>query len=258
MSTVFEPANLLEIALKNAFDDPASRPLFFRELLDSKVLIISAGEKPKIVNGAIPQDTKISIANINFGGRQCVPFYTSEARIPAGTEYLLLDAKALFEITRGAYLVMNPGVAYGKEFFPDEIARLLDGTVFQPRERYIAQKEMKVLIGQPKEYPKDLVEALSRLYANSPTVERAWVAFYHNPERDTEGGLLVALDVPNEKDMERISGETGIVIESGILKGKQRVDLLRYADSGVAGYFTNQKPFYQKSAIKSLWRRIVD
>jgi hypothetical protein len=255
MNPIFEPANLLEIALKKAADDPASRPLFFRELLDSKVLIISAGDKPRIVNGVIPQDTKIGIANIEFGGRPCVPFFTSETRLPAGTEYLMLDAKALFEITRGTYLVMNPGLAYGKEFFPDEVAGLLDGTIFEPQERYVAKKAMQVLIGQPKEYPQELVEALSRLYASHPVVNRAWVAFYHNPERDAEGGLLIALDIADPKDMERVSGESGILIGS-VPKKQKFVDLIRYENSGVADYFTNQRPFYQKSVFKSLWSKI--
>ena len=255
MSSIFEPANLLEVALKNAADDPSSRPLFLRELLDSKVLIIPAGEKPRLVNGVIAQNTKIGIANIEFGGRPCVPFFTSEVRLPAGTEYLILAAKALFQITRGAYLVMNPGLPYGKEFFPDEVARLLDGTIFEPRERYVAQMAMQVLIGQPSDYPHELVAALSRLYTKESAVKRAWVAFYHNPERDTEGGLLIGLDVPDTKDMERISGESGIVVES-LPKKHKFVDLVRYEKSGVAGYFTDQKPFYERSVLQTLWRRI--
>lgn len=245
----FEPANLLEIALKKAADDPASRPQFFGELLDSKVLIVSAGGKPRIVNGVVPENTKISIANIEFGGRSCIPFFTSEARLPPGTEYLALEAKALFQMTRGAYLVMNPGTGYGKEFFPDEVARLLDGSIFEPRERYVAQKPMEVMIGQPSEYPKDLVAALSRLYSGAAEVRRAWVAFYLNPERDKEGGLLIGLDV-DAGDMDRITGKTGIVIES-VPKKQKYVDVVRYDGSGVTGYFTDQKPFYQRSAIKS-------
>jgi len=254
MNNIFEPSNLLEIALQKAADDPASRPVFYRELLDSKILIIPAGEKPRIINGVIPEDSKIGIANIEFGGRQCVPFFTSQARLPVGTDYLTLDAKSLFEITRGAYLVMNPGLSYGKEFFPDEVTRLLDGNFFEPKERFVAQKEMKVLIGQPKDYPKELVEALSRLYIGIPSVSRAWIAFYHNPERDSEGGLLVGLDVTNFNDMDRISGESGIVIE-GVPKKQKFVDIVRYENSGVAGYFTDQKPFYQKSALRSFFNK---
>jgi len=151
---------------------------------------------------------------------------------------------------------MNPGTGYGKEFFPDEVARLLDGSIFEPRERYVGQKGMQVTIGQPSEYPNELVAALSRLYDGIAEVKRAWVGFYLNPERDTEGGLLIALDVVDTKAMERVSGQTGIVIES-VPKKQKYVDLVRYDGSGVSGYFTNQKPFYQRNAIRRLWNRLT-
>jgi hypothetical protein len=125
MSAEFQPANLLEIALLKAVTDPAAHPLFLRELLQSKVVVVPAGARPGAVGGLVPANTRISLGTIAFEGRTCVPFFTSEARLPAGTEYLLLDAKAFFELTRGAHLVMNPGFAYGREFFPGEISRLL-------------------------------------------------------------------------------------------------------------------------------------
>jgi len=81
------------------------------------------------------------------------------------------------------------------------------------------------------------------------------VAFYHNPERDKEGGLLIGLDV-EARDMDRISGQTGIVIES-VPKKQKYVDLVRYDGSGVSGYFTDQKPFYQRSTIRQFWNRIT-
>jgi hypothetical protein len=246
MSTAqqFDPANLLEAALKKATEDPAAGPVFYRELLDSKVLIIPAGERPRIVDGAVPADTRISIANVSFDGKPHVPFFSSEQRLPPRTEYLLLAARDLFQITRGAHLVLNPGSSHGKQFLPEEVARLLDGTIFEPRERYVAPKNIQVLIGQPKDYPTELVDALRRLYLQLPAVKRAWVAFYHNPERDAEGGLLVAIDA-DANAMDRISGESGVVIER-VPKKQKYVDLVRFNGAGVSGYFTNQKPFYEK------------
>ena len=255
MTTAFAPANSLEAALKQAAEDPAARPAFLRELLDAKVLIVPAGDKPAIVGGVVAQDSKIGIATVEFGGRPCVPFFTSEARLPAGTDYLLLDAKAFFEITRGAYLVMNPGAAYGKEFFPEEVAGLLDGSAFAPREPYVAEKPTQVLLGQPSDYPHEMVAALARLYAGEPAVKRAWIAFYHNPERDSEGGLLVCLDLADASQRERVSGQSGIVIES-VPRRHKFVDLVQYEGSGLTNYFTGQKPFYERGVLKSLWRRI--
>lgn len=253
-SPQFEPANLLEVALKNAADDPAAGPIFYRELMESKVLIIPAGEKPRIVDGVVPANSQMSIANVIFDGKPHVPFFSSEKRVPPGTEFLSLDAKALFEITHGAHLVMNPGLPYGKQFLPDEVARLLDGTIFEPRQRYVAQKEMQVLIGQPKEYPSELVAALCRLYADLPGVKRAWVAFYHNPERDSEGALLIAIDA-DVSAMERISGESGVVIER-VPKKQKFVDLIRFDGAGLSGYFAKQKPFYERNKIGSLLGRL--
>lgn len=242
--TPFDPANLLEIALKNATEDPAAGPIFYRELLDSNVLIIPAGEKPRIVDGAVPAESRISIAHVMFDGKPHVPFFSSERRLPPGTEYLQLGAKDLFQITRGAFLVLNPGASHGKQFVPEEIARLLDGTIFEPRERYVAPKHMQVLIGQPKDYPTELINALCRLYAQLPAVQRAWVAFYHNPERDAEGGLLIAIDA-EASAMDRISGESGVVIER-VSKKQKFVDLVRFDGVGVSSYFKTQKPFYER------------
>ncbi len=255
MNVEFKPTNLLEHALLNAANDPAARPLFLRELLDSKVCIIPAGTPPAIVDGIIQTGTQISLVNIEFNGHKCVPFFTSEARIQPGVNFLLLDARAFFEMTKGSYLLMNPGASYGKEFFPDEITRLLDGSIFTPRERYVAQKEMRVMIGQPKDYPHELVAALSRLYTGIKTVKAAWIAFYINPERNKEGGLLLCIGLEDQSAFDRVSGESGIVIES-VPKKQKFVDMVYYDGSGLSGYFTNQKPFYERKAVDGIWQKI--
>jgi hypothetical protein len=111
------------------------------------------------------------------------------------------------------------------------------------------------MIGQPSDYPNELVAALARLYEKNPEVKRAWLAFYHNPERDQEGGLLIALEVAADA-MTRISGETGMVFES-VSKKQKYADIIRFDEKdGVSGYFKSQKPFYQKSALKQLWSKI--
>jgi hypothetical protein len=125
MSAEFEPANSLEVALKKAVTEPSAYPLFLRELLQSKVVIVPVGPQPAAIGAVVPANTAIALGTIAFAGRKCVPFFTSEARLPTGTEYLRLDAKTFFELTRGTHLVMNPGSDYGKEFCPEEITGLL-------------------------------------------------------------------------------------------------------------------------------------
>ena len=56
--------------------------------------------------------------------------------------------------------------------------------------------------------------------------------------------------------MDRIMGKAGIVIES-IPKKQKYVDVIRYDGSGVSGYFTSQKPFYQRSVIRQFWSKLA-
>lgn len=250
MNVLFEPVNLLELALQNAAADPASRPLFYRELLDSKVLIVLSGEKPQIIDGIVQANSQIMIADFQFGGKSWVPFYTSEARLPSDDEYMLLDSKVLFEFTRGAPLYLNPGAPYCQEFLPEEVDRMLADP--SSGERYVVQKSADVLIETPDEFPDELAASLGRLYSRDNLVRRAWLAFYYNPERDVEGGLLIALDIQGQTDWARISKDTGIVVDS-MTRKHRFVDLVRYEETGITAYFSNQQPFYQRSALKKLW-----
>ena len=123
MSSTFVPANSLEIALKKAVEDPASRPTFFRELLGSNILILPAGELPIVIGDMLAEGQTMRLAQVPFEGQPGVPFFTSELRLPIRSKHLRIAAKGFFEMTRGAILVMNPGSAYGKGFLPEECRR---------------------------------------------------------------------------------------------------------------------------------------
>jgi hypothetical protein len=101
-----------------------------------------------------------------------------------------------------------------------------------------------VLIGQPANYPTDLVEALKRLFAGRTDVERAWLAHFHNPARDEKAHTLVALDA--DGDWDEISAAVGIVVQSTPLPDPP-VDLLRITGrGGVEDYFKSIEPFYER------------
>ena len=86
-----------------------------------------------------------------FGDRLVVPFFTAPERLPPDTDYFTIHAKDLFRATSGTSLLMNPGQPEEMEFSADEVARLLDGTIFQPRDRFIVQKTAHVTICAPKD-----------------------------------------------------------------------------------------------------------
>jgi hypothetical protein len=237
------PQNELEVALFAAADDAAARPNFYKVLCESSVLIPHVGDGPEIVDGVVREASKISLPNIEIQGKMHVPFFSSEIRLAPGTRYLGMRALDLFSITKGSHLVLNPGSGYGKLFVPSEISGILDGSLFTPTETFVAKKGTQQLIGQPKQFPHDFVNALSRFFAGEPTVESAFLAQHFIAGTHTEPALLVAVAAP-EGDFERVAAAIGIISRETD-KVQTSVDIIRLG-SDSRGYFSNQTPFYAR------------
>jgi hypothetical protein len=249
--TGFEPQNELERSLVKAATDPAHRPQFYRDLARSDVFVIRHGAAPPRQAGrrTLQQGMTLEIQNIQHAGKMYVPIFSSVLRIRAVIEedvaYLGLNAIALFKITRGSALMLNPGSAYDKEIAADEAARIADGTIGEPTERYVVEKDTQVMIGVPANVPTELIGALSRFFETRKGVQRAWLAHFFNPAQDKAPHTLIALEVTSDYDT--ILAEAGAVIES-IDVPDPPVDVLRVTGrEGIDQYFLKEaKPFYQR------------
>jgi hypothetical protein len=177
----FAPENDLEDALMRAAKEPAARPLFYRLLLDSDLLVIGtiAGRPPSKGLSNVAVGESLQIASAERNGKPFHPVFSALSRLQSYVReeqgYLALNGRALFEATRGATFVLNPGSDYGKELLPHEIARLLDPAAVQP-ETITIQKPTSVRIGQPSVYPHALVNALKTSFAARPDVLEAYLA----------------------------------------------------------------------------------
>jgi hypothetical protein len=253
---MFEPQNQLERSLMKAATEPEHRAQFYRDLIESEILILPVGELPEIHNGAVQTGTKLALQHLEADDRTLLPFFSSLTRVQAiireEREYLKLGARPFFEMTRGATLVLNPGSDYGKELLPDEVSRLLDGTMFQPRERHVVERDTQILIGQPAKYPTKLVESLQRLYARLPNVRAAYLAQYFDPSRDKAPGLLIAVDASD--DLESIISESGICAQ-GLTPDHDHLDFVQFQQSGLRVHFSQTKPFYKRGVFGRLFAR---
>src|SRR5437879_2012036 len=122
--------NPLEIALARAANEPASRPEFYKILLESEIYVLGHTEVPGDGRRAIPAGTKLSIVDWKkTDGTPVTPFFTSIEALQRGLKeearFVAMPARSFFEITRGATLVLDPASSHGKEFFPSEIDALL-------------------------------------------------------------------------------------------------------------------------------------
>jgi hypothetical protein len=244
----FQPENKLERSLVQAATDPACRPQFYRDFLESEIFIIQDRVPPERVGRkTIEAGSQLRVQHIEIDGKHYLPVFSSLPRLRAVLQheagYMALPARDFLEITKGADLFLNPGSDYGKTFTPAEVASILDGSIWQPGEIYVAKKETTVQIGRPAPYPTEFVEALTRFFKKRREVKRAWIANFFNPERDEKPHTLIALEVSGNWD--QVAAETLIVAEAS---PDPPVDLLQISGGGdIQEYFLNSmKPFYER------------
>lgn len=250
----FEPENALERSLVQAASDPAHRPQFYRDLVAAKLIVVQEGVPPpdEPRETTLSEGMTIQLRHIEFEGRPCIPVFSSLARLRAfvtePVAYLAFDTLDFLRMTAGTGLLLNPGADYGKEITADEANSIVDGSIWQPQDRHVVQQPRDVLLGQPANYPHELVGALKRLFAKDKRVKRAWLAHVSDPSRNPTPHTLIALDAGDAYDA--VMADAGVVIAS-VPVPDPPVDVVPIGQGGgVDGYFLNDcTPFYRRKLL---------
>jgi hypothetical protein len=244
--------NKLEELLRLAADEPAHRPQFCEVLMNSHVYLLGSTCEPG-TDGEVNLEagSKIQIQHWQKpDGSPVIPFFSSlevlEKSIEAEESYLALHVRSLFEMTQGDTLFLNPKSDYGKEFIPQEVEHLLSIGVSQASSKRVVEKETKVLLGQPSNYPSKMVDSLTQLLAKHRNVKKAYLSLMHDTTVDEKPHLIIGIEA--EGDIEKVMREAGNVAGDTAPEGEP-VDLYKVNenDGGLSQYFINQtKPFYEK------------
>jgi hypothetical protein len=243
--------NTLELALRLAADDPSHRPTFFKALLDSTVFIIGASDGSH-TSRTLEAGEKVSIQNWQKAdGTPLIPFFSSlealRKAIDQEVNYLSLPARSLFELTKGATLMLNPKSDYGKEFFPQEIEALLSEGLNRVPEQRVTKKETKVLLGQPAKFPTEMVNALTSFFSRNAKVKAAYLALMHDTSVTEKPSLVIGISA--EGNVEQIVKEAGVVAGDTAPPG-EAVDIMVVTDgaTGLSDYFRRSvSPFYERT-----------
>jgi hypothetical protein len=253
--------NALEKSLRLAADEPAHRPDFFKALLNSTIYVLgAAGTDEGQVN--LEAGSNISIAHWQKpDGSAVIPFFSSlqtlQRSIDNEESYIEIPARSLFEITLGTPLFLNPKSPYGKEFFPEEVRHLLSEEIGRKPVQRTVEKDTKVLLGQPSQYPSKMVNSLTKLLAKHHNVKRAFLALMHDVSSDQKPHLIIGIEA--DGDIELVMRETGSVAGDTAPDGEP-VDLCRVhvGEPGLSDYFLKQNaPFYERKSngwLRSLLR----
>jgi len=244
--------NNLEKSLRLAADEPAHRPDFFNTLLNSTIYVLgTAGTGEGQAN--LKSGSNISIAHWQKpDGSAVIPFFSSlqtlQRSVDSEESYVEIPARSLFEITLGTPLFLNPKSPYGKEFFPEEVRHLLSDEIGQKPVQRTVEKDTKVLLGQPSQYPSKMVNSLTQLLAKHRNVKRAFLALMHDASSDQKPHLIIGIEA--DGDIERVMREAGNVAGDSAPDGEP-VDLYRVhaGESGLSDYFLTQTaPFYERKS----------
>lgn len=154
----------------------------------------------------------------------------------------------IFTFDDYAQLVTRPGATgvainpYGEKFL---ISKKIMGILKEKREQNqeLAEKSKKlanqVFVGDPKEYPTELIESIENYLESEETIKSAWIKLmYHRGEH----GYLVVYDSNTEN--EAISEEIAYAARP-FLK-KRFIEVLHYSNDFAKNAIEDTKPFYHR------------
>lgn len=244
--------NELETSLRLAADEPSARPEFYKQLVESNVFILGSSDSGEEGASTIPAGSQLSIMNWQRpDGSPIIPFFTSlhalQRAIEEEQSYISLPARSFFEITQGASLILNPRSPYGKEFYPQEISAILATGTNQTPERRVVKKETRVLLGQPANYPAEMVSAITLLLAKHSNVKAAYLALMDQADVSPSQSLVIGIE--GDGSLEEVMRQAGCVA-ADTRPAELPVDLtqVKPGDSGLSEYFlSSTTPFYKRS-----------
>lgn len=125
----------LALTLEKAAGDPGSRAEFRKALLVATIFVMGEieGEDPARRSQAmLNAGSRVTLrSQLTGDGRTIVPCFSSLDKLRGFIQgddqvnYLAIPARTLFEIAKGATLVLNPGDRVRGEFTSEDIAKII-------------------------------------------------------------------------------------------------------------------------------------
>jgi hypothetical protein len=254
----FTATNDLEQSLVTAATDTSHRLLFYRALLGSEIYVLrSEAVGTAEEEGTVDSEDEappMVLKQWYKDDKPFLPIFSSLACLQEGAEedalsYARLDARTFFAVTKGATVILNPTLAYGKEFQREEIECMLDGSIFQITEgvqEVKAPAGTDVMMGQPSTYPTDMITALKQVFSESDGIEAAYLAHTFAPDVDNKPHSVIGIESRDEASFHAVLGRAAAAtqrVSSGV------VDFVPMAAADVLTTYMRDKtePFYVRT-----------
>jgi|SRR5450755_200069 hypothetical protein len=219
----------IESIFNKAANDNAFRPLFYRKILNSELIILTHD------NSGLPERKYISDENtklqVRYFSSGLVPLFTSTERIfdnnivMGRVHFSALKARVIFEMFKNTTFIINPYSNINKELLPDEIEFLLKGTLFEPGKEQQIKPNEEILLGIPAEIPVNLVETLKRYFSTWSGVKGVYMALITFKSRTEPANLILGIDCSTALSKE-FSAEISEIVK-GYLKSNEVMDYVK-------------------------------
>lgn len=250
------PENDLEKLLREAVTNESYRKEFYTKLLWCDLYVITYKKDIKEPTVRLSKEGEhMDVASFEDGS---IPVFTSTDRIfdngviKHQVAYAGMKGQHLFEMLKGARIIINPYSDYGKEMLPAELDDLLSGAIFDPeknvRHEHITVKEQtKVTLGVPSNYPAGLVNVLSEKFKSIPEVLAGYIALI-DFEGENNPHLILGIELTDISFFKELSPVIGELAYS-IISKNEVIDIIPVTrtEKGISDYMVNEtRPFYKK------------
>lgn len=244
----FVPGNALEEAMMRAVSDAAARVDFYRLLLETELFVIGQiADREDEGPTTLRENDSLSIGTLVYQQKTYHPLFSSEARLNAfvngPTRFFSMQGRALFECTRGAEFLLNPGSELSKIMVPEEIEHILANAA--------KMAPISIKLSPPAVYPKKLVQALCVLFVSRSQVDAAHL---HYVSREGDGGEphpLIAIEAEGdtqlllrEVQVAALAAMPGAVVDIVGVDPKTQLDPFRKQLIGNAPFYRRTIPFH--------------
>ncbi|MBI1784684.1 enhanced serine sensitivity protein SseB C-terminal domain-containing protein, partial [Candidatus Sumerlaeota bacterium] len=245
--TAFGPENRLEELFWEAAHDASQRGEFYRQFLESDLLVLGTTNKGSEGEIIADENTEVQIRHSIEEGKWIFPVFTSLKRIcegkTEGDSYLEMPARQILQlIPKHAGIDINPFSACRMRMDTDEIARLLDGSIFNLCRQVMLDPEQGLAYTVATDPPEKVINGLKSLFSRHPKVREAFVARMVFAERKEHREWIVGIDM--DGDIGEIMGDCGVVVRE-TLPQNESINFIPLSSPEIGEFMRGHvKPFY--------------
>ncbi len=250
-NTILDSTLSLAEIIEKAGDMPEYRTVFYKKFLQNSIYVLVQKNQ---LNDSQLNSFNANVPIISFENNQ-IPVFTNPKHIydkgilQQKVDYMKVNGRQFLELILGHSVIVNPFSKVYKELVPNEIADMLNGSIFNVIEKGVAKIHMQTLIGKPEITPTILLNSLQSVFSKMEEISAAYLGWVFNENIDKKAHYIFAIECNTKTSEEfRIIADTISNLCKPYLKKEEYIDIIKLTPEGnFSDYFYEKdEPFYKK------------